>query len=330
MDNKPWYEKIYIWVGSIAAIFGILGISVFGGISLFEKEDSSDSITNFKDNEIKVGDQSPIFYGNGDNKVTYKNYYTDIAPEINSLPEENTLETKEIPQVNFGQALQHIYRNEDVIKEEILDNKDSKPINSSIYPGVSYWFISANVRLITVPTGFRNYKCSRTYYFDENENLNFALISDDKGEHRLFFDDDILIRYIDENGHNHDINQDLSDYECEWTDLVLEESYEIFKGVKKPSETDDLSVVASYDLNTVQSSLSGIDVLFKAETSFPADYVTISAISDETDPISFNMHGGLYNWSFLANFYIKGTYSITVTAYNSEGECVSDKFTCIY
>ena len=95
------------------------------------------------------------------------------------------------------------------------------------------------------------------------------------------------------------------------------------------SKGDDFSVVASYDIDTVQSSVQGIDVLIKAETSFSAEYVTISAISDEANEM-FDMHGGTYEWYFKANFYKKGTYTITITAYNSDGESVSDEFTYVY
>lgn len=34
MDDKPWYEKIYIWIGIISGIFVILGINIFGDKSL--------------------------------------------------------------------------------------------------------------------------------------------------------------------------------------------------------------------------------------------------------------------------------------------------------
>lgn len=95
-------------------------------------------------------------------------------------------------------------------------------------------------------------------------------------------------------------------------------------------ETNDFSVAASFDTNVNQSSLSGIDVLIKATTSFAADHVTISAISDEAKTESFDMYGGTYTWYFKANFYIKGTYTITITAYNSEGESVSDSFKFTY
>lgn len=92
-------------------------------------------------------------------------------------------------------------------------------------------------------------------------------------------------------------------------------------------------VIASYDMNTVQSYPSGIDVLIKAETSFPADHATIYAKPESgeiTEDDILNMHGGKYEWYFKANFYIKGTYTVTITAYNSEVESVSDEFTYVY
>jgi len=232
-NKKPLYEKIYIWIGIIAGIFAILGISVFGDTSLLNNKNESGTISNFENNEIS--DQSPIFTGNGDNKVIYNNYYIDSLSGSIASSESNISETETKPQFNFGQTMQHIYNNEEIIQKEIINNEENKPIYSSIYPGVSYWYVSNKVRLISATNGFRNNECSRIYYFDENEKLTFALIKDNEGEHRLYFCDDILIRYIDKDGQNHDIYQDLSDYKCEWTNLALEESYEIFNGVKNPS-----------------------------------------------------------------------------------------------
>lgn len=332
-DNKPWYEKIYIWIGIIGGIFTILGVSILDNIPLFKDTKTDSEPINYEGYEKEANNIDL----NGDNNVVITG---DVSGDINinkeSLSKPNlsqeteTSETDEPSQFNFGQAMQHIYNNEEVLKKEIINNDENKPIYSSIYPGVSYWYISDQVRLIVVDSGFRKNKCSRTYYFDENEKLSFTLISDDKGEHRLYFYNDVLIRYIDESGCNYDINQNLNDHKCEWTKLALEESYEIFNGVKTTSEQDDFSVIASYDMNTTQSSISGIDVLVKAETSFPAEYVTISSIPEVGEEKTYNMHGGTYEWYFKANFYIKGTYTITVTAYNSDGESVSDSFEYIY
>ena len=111
----------------------------------------------------------------------------------------------------------------------------------------------------------------------------------------------------------------------ETDDTTIDESNEL-----PIYESDGFSVVASYDMNTVQNSLSGIDVLVKAETSFPADHVTISAISDNVEVKPMDMHGGTNEWYFKANFYIKGTYTVTVIAYNCDGKSVSDEFIYVY
>lgn len=96
------------------------------------------------------------------------------------------------------------------------------------------------------------------------------------------------------------------------------------------SEQDEFSVNATYNMNTPQTASDGVNVLIEAETSFPADYVTISGVSDNSKLEPTDMHGGLYEWQFVATFYIKGTYTVTVTAYNSDGESVSDEFVYVY
>lgn len=181
-DNKPWYEKVGIWIGIVAGICAILGISVLGSKSIFKDNKADDTSINFENNEI--GDQSTVIIGDG-----------------------NT--------INYGSA-------------------DSENMKNS-----------------------------------QSDDLSIA-------------------------------------------------------------DPDEFFVTASYDPNTQQTSLSGIDIMVKVKTSFPADRVTISAISDEVETPSMDMHGGEYEWYFKANFYIKGTYAVTVTAYNSEGESVSDEFIYVY
>lgn len=330
-DNKPWYEKIYIWIGIVAGICTILAFI----ITLYTKTDNAtEASINIIEDNSNIQDGVQI---NGDDNITITgnvsgdvNINTNKAPETNTYSESNTIDDEQTSQFNFGQAMQHIYSNEEAIQKEIINNEKNKPINSSIYPGVSYWYISDKVRLIVITNGFRGNDCSRTYYFDKDEKLTFALMKDNIGEHRLYFYNDKLIRYIDENGQNYDIDINLDDCECEWTNLVLEESYEIFNGVKKTSNQENFSVAASYSMNTPQTAVDGVNVLIEAETSFPADRVTISGVSDNSKLDPIDMHGGECKWQFVATFYIKGTYTVTVTAYNSEGESVSDEFTYIY
>lgn len=98
----------------------------------------------------------------------------------------------------------------------------------------------------------------------------------------------------------------------------------------KEFETEEFSVTVSYDPNTPQTSQSGVNILVNAETSFPAERVTISATSDDNKTKIMDMHGGKYEWHFTANFYIKGTYTVTVTAYDFEGKKTFDSFEYVY
>lgn len=274
---------------------------------------------------------NPNVYGNQNFVNTGIIGDVTVIFDKSSIPEKTESQETKTPFLNdFGQSMRYIFNNETIIKEKIINNKENKPIYSSIYSGVSYYLISDTIRVVEIINNFRNIECSRIYYFDENEKLTFALMCDNEGEHRLYFYNDILIRYKDTNGNDHDINKNLDEPDCKWTNLVSEESYEILNGVKKSSNVDDITVTASYNPNTPQTSQSGVNILVSAITSFPADYVTISAISDKIAVEPIDMHGGKYEWHFTANFYIKGTYIVTITAYNSEGKNVSDSFEYVY
>ena len=198
-NNKPWYEKIYIWIGIVAGIFAILGVSVFDNISLSKNTKANDEAVNYESDENEPNSIDLDIDGNKNVIIA-----GDIGGDIN-------------------------------INKETLSESVASP---------------------------------------EDETLEF-----------------------------------------------------------EGTESDEYSVTTTYDMNTSQTSLSGIDIMVKAKTSFSADHVTISAKPDDgeiTDDDIYNMHGGTYEWYFKANFYIKGKYTVKVTAYNSEGESVSDEFIYVY
>lgn len=95
-------------------------------------------------------------------------------------------------------------------------------------------------------------------------------------------------------------------------------------------ESDDLTVVVSHYIAPTQISEEGIDEIVTAITNFPAERVIISAVSDGNAGDTYNMHGSEYNWYFDANFYIKGTYTVTITAYSTDGQSVTDVFEYTY
>lgn len=232
-DNnyKPWYEKVNIGFAIIASICTILTFILM----FFLHKNTSAVDRDPTNNEVK---KEHSFNIDGNNNIIIQgdnNGNINLDKEASSdsiLPQSNVAhESEKTPQFNFGKAIRHIHKNEIKINTEIINNKDNKPTYSSIYPGISYSQISNKVRLIEVTRGFRDFNCSRLYHFDENGKLTFALIEDNKGEHRLYFYDDMLIRYIDIDGKSHDINYGLENIECKWRELALEEGYEIFNGI---------------------------------------------------------------------------------------------------
>ena len=91
----------------------------------------------------------------------------------------------------------------------------------------------------------------------------------------------------------------------------------------------EFSVSASYQL--VSSVVTDENVSIRAYTNSEADHVTVEAKSDEFLATTYSMRSAdKKNWIFPANFYIKGTYTVTIRAYDRDGNMASDAFTVTY
>lgn len=75
--------------------------------------------------------------------------------------------------------------------------------------------------------GFDDWNYTRRYYF-RNGSLYFAFVFDGKEEHRLYFKEDQLIRYIDEKKNTYDYGD--TDQFSEWSVPVLSEAYRLYDG----------------------------------------------------------------------------------------------------
>lgn len=86
MNNKPWNEKLGVWITIIAGICGILGISVFGSKSLIRNSETENALASFESNEISIEDQSAVVIGDN-NTFNYGNVYSDspYSNESNEL-----------------------------------------------------------------------------------------------------------------------------------------------------------------------------------------------------------------------------------------------------
>ena len=231
MDNKkPWYENIVIWISIIAGVCTILTF-IISYIIIPNKSNKDKDVASSENNSSTFnidGDKNIIIQGNNNGNINFdKDTSSDLIPQ----QDNETTDNEKISQFNFGKAIQHIHKNEIIIKKKIINNEKCKPTYSSVYPGVNFSKISNKIRLVEVAKKFRNIKCSRLYHFDEKSKLTFALIEDNKGEHRLYFYNNNLIRYIDIDNKVHDINYDLENFDCKWAELALKESYEIYNGI---------------------------------------------------------------------------------------------------
>ncbi len=88
--------------------------------------------------------------------------------------------------------------------------------------GVDYFYKNGSVTKISCPKTSAGMNYSREYYF-KNDKLYFAFFFDGSAEDRLYYSDDELIRYIDENGTTFDY--DGSAIDCPLREQAINESY---------------------------------------------------------------------------------------------------------
>jgi len=112
-----------------------------------------------------------------------------------------------------------------------FQDKKGSPINYELNSQIKIYYDSNSRMLIQIQNGCDGINYSREYYFDENGKLYFAFIFNKRIENRLYFKDDILIRYINEDKETYDININLDT--CEWEKLALTESYELFNRINQ-------------------------------------------------------------------------------------------------
>lgn len=97
---------------------------------------------------------------------------------------------------------------------------------------------------LVLENGEDGWNYSRDYRF-HNGKLVFAFIFDGTEEHRLYFKDDHMIRYIDENSVTYDF-PDCDKYSS-WAEKALKEAYAKYKGsFAAASDTDDSDWIGTW------------------------------------------------------------------------------------
>ena len=88
--------------------------------------------------------------------------------------------------------------------------------------GITYYTKNGETTKIVCPNGTSGWDYSREYFF-KNGKLYFAFIFDGTIEHRLYFADDTLIRYIDDDS----VACDYGDIQCPFEQKARTEAYQL-------------------------------------------------------------------------------------------------------
>ena len=102
--------------------------------------------------------------------------------------------------------------------------------------GVTYYYKNGEVTKAVCPSGYNDWNYTR-WYFYSNGKLYFAFVFNGTEEHRLYFVNDTLIRYIDANGKT----MDYGSISCPFESRVKSEAYSL-SGLDGPPASNGNSV----------------------------------------------------------------------------------------
>lgn len=231
-------KRIYIILGALAAALSVLTPYI---VEIFDNEvEKEQNFYTISENKGIEGDKDILSNQKNDEKIeNNETEDTEIAYEVDRPEDEGKQEDIVVGTVeNYTSSQKEentiIINVEDEVKEikrkyydfqQQKDDLQQHPIDKNI----KIFYASDKVVSIEVASGYNDIGYSRIYYFDENSKLYFTFIFDKKKENRLYFKNDILIRYIDENGEIFNLYENLES--CIWSDLALCEGYELLESV---------------------------------------------------------------------------------------------------
>lgn len=240
--------KIAAVLAMIASICTITGVSIWGVVS-FVRDKNNDNIEvqsltdedssedNTQEGSSSLSEEMEEYFAGIDNTPNI-DLCNEKESENYSLKE--TEEHSENIEVFSGIDIQS---NNNVI-EKINVEEEIKEIKKQYYKvqnqkdtftqhpvsnKIKIYYVTDKVVSVEVSSGYNDIGYSRIYYYDDNGKLYFAFVFDKKKENRLYFKDNILIRYIDESGDIYDLYENLET--CSWFEFVLSESYELLENI---------------------------------------------------------------------------------------------------
>ncbi len=219
MENT-FSDKVAKTLTILASVCTISGTSIWGILTYLnsktdEKNEYSYEVSVNEDTTENIGkDSADNFLIDTVDNFTSDNYSLNSDVQIEKNSEVINVEDE-------VKRIKNDYYN--------IQNQKGEPYQHPINTDVKIYYVLNRIVSIEVANGYNDIGYSRTYYFDEEGKLYFSFVFDKKRENRLYFKNDILIRYIDENGEIYNLYENLET--CTWYELVLYESYELLKSV---------------------------------------------------------------------------------------------------
>lgn len=236
-------EKIAVVLAMIASICTITGVSIWGVASYVAARNKNDSETitevqvpadEYFSENITREDVGSITEAMEEHSVDADLYSSEKESANSNLEEteeyfDRIAGSSDIDLQNDNNMSEKIDVEEEVkkIKRQYykVQNQKDAPAQHPAGKEIKVYYMADELVSIEVLSGYNSIGYSRIYYYDVNGKLYFAFVFDKRKENRLYFKDDILIRYIDENNDIYNLYENLGT--CIWQEIVLSEGYEL-------------------------------------------------------------------------------------------------------
>ena len=225
--EKSFVEKILIILEILASICTITGASIWGIVTYVncEKEKDEYSLEVLENKEATENAEKDSTEGMVEDAVEDLSIDTaDNSTNIIYSSNVDVQDEKNMGMINVEDEVKKIRNDYNNIQRQKGD-----PRQHPVDKNTKVYYMEDKVVSIEVASGYNDIGYSRIYYFDDNNKLYFTFIFDKKKENRLYFKNDILIRYIDENGEIFNLYENLES--CIWRELALCEGYELLESV---------------------------------------------------------------------------------------------------
>lgn len=263
-QNEPPRRKNTI--GVIVAVILIVTLLIIGGVIAFfmtrnnnKDSDTPTDQTVTESNRVTVPDVSGKKFSDAKSELENLGLTVETSYEPSdtvakdyvirqSVDAERTLNVGETVMLYVSKGIEEMdspteaSKTSSAVKDQSIDvDGETEKIRSHYYTtqddpgdqyeigGVTYYYKNGSVTKAICPSGYDNWDYTRWYFYSDGK-LYFAFVFDGSEEHRLYFVNDTLIRYIDDNGNI----MDFGSINCPFESRVKTEAYSL-PGLKGPA-----------------------------------------------------------------------------------------------